>query len=58
MSQVYKGQFDIARTILPPGMPGYSPGSPLPDNAQGLARQYLDQAVASGLEEIPELELR
>jgi ABC-type transport system substrate-binding protein len=57
VKQVYSGQFDIARTILPPGMPGYSPVNPLPDNAKDLSRQYLDQALASGLEQIPELEM-
>jgi ABC-type transport system substrate-binding protein len=57
VNQVYSGQFDIARTILPPGMPGYSPATPLPDNAKDLARQYLDQAIASGLDHIQELEM-
>ncbi len=31
VQQVYNGQFDIARTILPPGMPGYSPDNRMPD---------------------------
>ncbi|MCF8075966.1 MAG: ABC transporter substrate-binding protein [Desulfotignum sp.] len=57
VTQVYNGQFDIARTILPPGMPGYSPASPLPDNDPDLARQHLDQALATGLDQVPELEL-
>lgn len=57
VTQVYNGQFDIARTILPPGMPGYSPASPLPDNDPALARQHLDQALADGLDQVPELEL-
>jgi ABC-type transport system substrate-binding protein len=57
VTQVYNGQFDIARTILPPGMPGYSPASPLPDNDPALARQYLDQALADGMDQVPELEL-
>jgi ABC-type transport system substrate-binding protein len=57
VKEVYKGQFDIARTILPPGMPGYSPVNPLPDNDPNLARQYLDQALAAGFEKVPELEI-
>ncbi len=57
VAQVYNGQFDIARTILPPGMPGYSPASPLPDNDPALARQHLDQALAGGMDQVPELEL-
>lgn len=57
VTKVYNGQFDIARTILPPGMPGYSPASPLPDNDPDLARQHLDQALATGLDQVPELEL-
>jgi ABC-type transport system substrate-binding protein len=57
VNQVYKGQFDIARTILPPGMPGYSPVNPLPDNDSELARQYLGQALAAGFDQVPELEI-
>ncbi|MCF8093333.1 MAG: ABC transporter substrate-binding protein [Desulfotignum sp.] len=57
VNQIYKGQFDIARTILPPGMPGYSPANPLPDNDPDLARQYLDQALAAGLDQVPDLEI-
>ncbi len=57
VNQVYNGQFDIARTILPPGMPGYSPGSTLPDNDLEVARQHLDQALAEGLARMPELEI-
>jgi ABC-type transport system substrate-binding protein len=57
VTQIYNGQFDIARTILPPGMPGYSPASPLPDNNPDLAWKLLDQALANGLGQVPELEL-
>lgn len=57
VAKVYNGQFDIARTVLPPGMPGYSPASPLPDNDLETARQHLDQALADGLDQVPELEL-
>jgi ABC-type transport system substrate-binding protein len=57
VTQVYNGQFDIARTVLPPGMPGYSPASQLPDKNLKLARQHLDQALADGLDQVPELEL-
>jgi ABC-type transport system substrate-binding protein len=31
VDQVYGGQFDVARTILPPGLPGYSPDNRMPD---------------------------
>lgn len=38
VSQVYKGQFEVAQTILPPGMPGYNPKNRItadsPDNIQ------------------------
>jgi ABC-type transport system substrate-binding protein len=57
VTQVYNRQFDIARTVLPPGMPGYSPASPLPDNDLETARQHLEQALADGLDQVPELEL-
>jgi ABC-type transport system substrate-binding protein len=32
VNQIYKGQFEIARTILPPGMPGYTPLNRMEDN--------------------------
>ncbi len=45
VSEVYKGQFERADTLLPPGMPGYLPQSKMwyhdPESAKTLAKQAL-----------------
>ena len=57
VKQVYKGQFDIATTILPPGMPGYTPQNKSADKdpqlAHGLLDRYRDAKGMVG----PELEI-
>lgn len=57
VNQVYKGQFEIARTILPPGMPGYTPLNRMENNNPELARQHLKQALAKKTKNLPELEI-
>ena len=57
VNQVYKGQFDIARTILPPGMPGYNPLNRMEDNNPDLARQHLNLSSGETLKNQPELEI-
>jgi len=57
VNTVYKGQFDIAKTILPPGMPGYNPLNQIEDNHSDLARQYLNQSFKKNLADLPELEI-
>lgn len=57
VNQVYKGQFEIARTILPPGMPGYTPLNRMEDNNLGLARQYLETSAGKKIKDLPELEI-
>ncbi|MBU3951051.1 MAG: ABC transporter substrate-binding protein, partial [Proteobacteria bacterium] len=57
VNQVYKGQFEIARTILPPGMPGYNPLNGLADNNLDLARRHLEKASAKAVANLPELEI-
>jgi ABC-type transport system substrate-binding protein len=57
VDQVYKGQFEIARTILPPGMPGYTPLNRMENNDPELARHHLKQAFADRNEALPELEI-
>jgi ABC-type transport system substrate-binding protein len=56
VNQVYKGQFEIARTILPPGMPGYTPLNRTEDNNPDLARHHLKQAFVKNIA-LPELEI-
>jgi ABC-type oligopeptide transport system substrate-binding subunit len=57
VDQVYSGQFDIAKTVLPPGMPGYHISNQIRDNSQDLARQYLEKAFGKTLENLPVLEI-
>lgn len=57
VNQVYKGQFEIARTILPPGMPGYTPLNRMENNNPDLAEKHLKRAFAKRIENLPELEI-
>jgi len=57
INQVYKGQFEIATTILPPGMPGYNPLNRMEDNNPDLARQHLNLASLKTIGVLPELEI-
>ena len=57
VNQVYKGRFEIARTILPPGMPGYNPLNQIEDNNPDLARKQLNRIPGKILEDLPELEI-
>ncbi|MBU0464204.1 MAG: ABC transporter substrate-binding protein, partial [Proteobacteria bacterium] len=57
VNQVYKGRFEIARTILPPGMPGYNPLNQIEDNNPDLARKHLNRLPGKTLENLPELEI-
>ncbi len=40
VNKVYNGQFEIARTILPPGMPGYNPSNKIENNNIEVAGNY------------------
>ncbi len=57
VNQVYKGRFEIAKTILPPGMPGYNPLNKIEDNNPDLARKHLNKLPGKTLENLPELEI-
>ena len=57
VNKVYKGQFEIARTILPPGMPGYNPENRMEDNNPDLSRQLLTQDLSKSVQDLPELEI-
>ncbi len=56
-TRVYKGQFDIARTILPPGMPGYHPQKQMVLEDVSLARDHLRRALGEKADSIPALEI-
>ncbi len=57
ISQVYKGRFETATTILPPGMPGYTPLSRMEDNNPAMARKLLNASFGNAVNELPELEI-
>ncbi len=57
VDNVYKGNFETARTILPPGMPGYNPGNKIEDNKLDLARKYIKKFSDIVKGDLPELEI-
>lgn len=57
VSEVYDGKFDVARTILPPGMPGYNPAQNIPDGDVELAKQLMEKYRGDKKRKLIELEL-
>ncbi len=57
VKQVYKGQFEPARTILPPGMPGYHPQNKMVIDDVSLARDHLKRALGERTDSMPPLEI-
>ncbi len=57
VNNVYDGQFEIARTILPPGMPGYNPLNKMDNNNKDLAHKYLQRSFNENIKRLPELEI-
>ncbi len=45
VNQIYNGQFNIAKTILPPGMPGYTPQNQLEGNNPDPSPKYQNRAL-------------
>lgn len=56
ITEVYKGQFDQAVTVLPPGMPGYQPQNRKWLYDLDLAKRLVREAFPAG-EKIPSIEL-
>lgn len=56
VNKVYGGKFDIARTILPPGMPGYSPENQMMSFDPDSTDSY-DHKTGLSNKKIPELEI-
>lgn len=54
---VYKGQFEIARTILPPGMPGYNPSNRMADYDPDFAGQYQTRSSGRAVASPREIEI-
>ena len=57
VTRVYKGQFEPAKTVLPPGMPGYYPQKQMVLNDVSLARDHLRHALGEKADSMPELEI-
>jgi len=57
VTQIYKDQFEIARTILPPGMPGYQPQNQKVVYDLSLARNNLRRALGENPDSMPTLEI-
>jgi len=56
-TKVYKGQFEGARSILPPGMPGYHPQKQMVLNDVSLARNHLRSTLGEKADSMPVLEI-
>jgi len=57
VDNVYKSQFQIARTILPPGMPGYRPKNEVTIYDISLAQQHLKHAFGEERKSSPPFEI-
>jgi len=57
VTQIYKGRFEIARTILPPGMPGYHPSNRMEADDVSKALQDLRRALGEDLKTLAPLEI-
>lgn len=55
--QIYNDQYDMATTILPPGMPGYHPENQVVANNIDMARKLLQQAMKTDPGNMPPLEI-
>lgn len=57
IAEVYKGQFELATTLLPPGMPGYQPRNrSWPDDLE-LAKRLVKEALETGENAAPVIEV-
>lgn len=57
IKEVYKGQFDPARTVLPPGMPAYHKTDEMMIYDIKTAKDYLKRAMEQETEPVPALEI-
>jgi ABC-type transport system substrate-binding protein len=57
MDNVYQGQFEPARCLLPPGIPGYSPDRQQVVDDPVAALKMLDQSIQERISMAPPLEL-
>jgi ABC-type transport system substrate-binding protein len=57
VTRVYKGQYETAKTILPPGMPGFHPQKQVLVDDVSLARDHLKRALGEKADSMPALEI-
>lgn len=57
VSRIYSDQYDMATTILPPGMPGYHPENQVEADNMDMALKLAEQAMKINLETMPPLEI-
>jgi ABC-type transport system substrate-binding protein len=57
VKQVYKGQFEPARTVLPPGMPAYNRQAKLVLDDLAMARDHLRRALKKEIDSVPPIEI-
>ncbi|MEE8481355.1 MAG: ABC transporter substrate-binding protein [Desulfobacterales bacterium] len=57
VAQIYKDQFEVARTILPPGMPGYHPPNRMEADDVSRALQELRRVLGEKGDSIPPIEI-
>ena len=57
VNEIYKNQYDMARTILPPGMPGYSPDNQMQANDMTMAKTLVKQIKDTLPHPLPALEI-
>lgn len=57
VAEVLKGQFEVARSVLPPGMPGYQPDRNEVVYDLGKAREHLSRAVGRNSDVLTDIEI-
>ena len=57
ISEIHKNQFNLAKGILPPGMPGHDPKKEMYPHDETRARKYLGQAGITKDSSVPAIEI-
>lgn len=57
VKDIYNGQYDMATTILPPGMPGYTPDNQMEANNMAMAQTLVKQIRKALPHPLPDLEI-
>jgi peptide/nickel transport system substrate-binding protein/oligopeptide transport system substrate-binding protein len=57
ISEIHKNQFNLAKGILPPGMPGYNPKKDMYPHDENQAKKYFAEAGYGGKRVVPALEI-